>query len=334
MYCTNCGKDIPDNSVFCPCCGEKILKIDADSIEKTPQEVNTAPITPTNIQNSDGAKGSIKKKIIIIGAITALAILIGFIGFIIWNKDNPIILGEHNIVDNIDTLNFPQSIPDDISILDLGKEDFGNYYLIDTFYLSQLTNCRNGYTSMCVKDPAVFYTVFTCVKDETPEKALHSLKNNEHVLLKVQYIGMDVYNIISPSEKHIYHLFRAVESYGVLREEDLVYIEKEATGMDPIDVVKNSTFFNSSTSIIEFADMIFSNYEWSISDDENLPDKYYVSLKGHISEDKDDVQIDFYCNTEESDYRITINKLTYLDSNKSTSNIYSIKDFFTIHDYQ
>ena len=48
MFCTNCGKELPENALFCPSCGKSIFLSPATS----PVSSQTTPIADINQQNT------------------------------------------------------------------------------------------------------------------------------------------------------------------------------------------------------------------------------------------------------------------------------------------
>ena len=55
MYCSECGKEIADNSKFCPECGKAIETIDYDSIDKAKKSTWKRDKEASN-SNNEGEK--------------------------------------------------------------------------------------------------------------------------------------------------------------------------------------------------------------------------------------------------------------------------------------
>lgn len=60
MFCTKCGRKIPDDAEFCPYCGRKIDKIknlEDDGVRPAAEEkVHTSAVPPANQKTSSGRR--------------------------------------------------------------------------------------------------------------------------------------------------------------------------------------------------------------------------------------------------------------------------------------
>lgn len=75
MFCGNCGKEISDESQFCPYCGAKISRPDGDAVPEAP-----GPDPASSENGKNGKKGPGKGALIgIICAAAAVAVIGGFI---------------------------------------------------------------------------------------------------------------------------------------------------------------------------------------------------------------------------------------------------------------
>ncbi len=77
MYCRKCGAEIPDDAVFCPECGERVIKVSqnqkttkTEELKKNIQKENAEVKT----KNTPRKKGGILKPLLIVGVIAVLGI--------------------------------------------------------------------------------------------------------------------------------------------------------------------------------------------------------------------------------------------------------------------
>lgn len=89
MFCTKCGKQIPDDSKFCSYCGAAVetpeemqKRIDKSDIEN---KKNTTPVVANEQPRTSSSKSSI-----IIATFIALAILLGMLTLAIWPKSQTV----------------------------------------------------------------------------------------------------------------------------------------------------------------------------------------------------------------------------------------------------
>ena len=116
MFCYNCGKEIPDDMIFCPFCGIQVAEdeLEGDSDQQTlgsdvgNQKQNE--IKP----NKQPKKGNSKTAVIIVAIIAALVVA-GVAGFLFLGK------GVSN--DNTGSPEQPASSGDNILMMDKGITD-------------------------------------------------------------------------------------------------------------------------------------------------------------------------------------------------------------------
>ena len=74
MFCNKCGKEIPDNSVFCPSCGNKLLIAEGNNAEKS--DVNKADKNIPVIDLKTNNQKEKNNKNLILSVITSVLIIV------------------------------------------------------------------------------------------------------------------------------------------------------------------------------------------------------------------------------------------------------------------
>ena len=81
MFCTKCGKQVPDGSVICPHCGNALAAPQQAAPQAAPQPLQAVNNFAGNVVDK-AKKGD--KKTLIIGAVVAVAAVIVLVMIISW----------------------------------------------------------------------------------------------------------------------------------------------------------------------------------------------------------------------------------------------------------
>ncbi|WP_022761966.1 zinc ribbon domain-containing protein [Butyrivibrio sp. AD3002] len=187
MFCNNCGKEIPDNSVFCPLCGNKINLIADNNIGGVSQSVSTSSNSspnamPINLPGRESQQnGNSRKLVSIIAAVCVIVIgLLVVLG--ITNMNNS---GKKVEIDQ-ETMNNPIYLGVDASIHNLSDSDIGKVYFIDASFWSK-TEFKD-YPYLCfVKEIGDEYVTNIYVNYSADDNILEACNRDDLLFFKAVY---------------------------------------------------------------------------------------------------------------------------------------------------
>jgi hypothetical protein len=205
LFCNKCGKKIPDNSLFCPACGNKIwTDAENNDAEKTGIHQADENIPVIDLKNKN-QKEKNKKQLILSVIISVLVIVIGiFITLNInkWDEDS-------NDQVNSETYNNPIYLGKDISIHSLSDNDIGKVYYVDAGFWTK-TDYKNFPYSCMVKEMGDQFATSIYVKDATKDKILESCRKGDQLFFKAVYENSG-YISENTKNEHLVYYFEVIE---------------------------------------------------------------------------------------------------------------------------